>query len=184
MNYQAPQNSQRVLILVPAHHSTSEDISYTIANTLATDDVIATVNTYSEAPRTIRHFDAVILGGAVYGGTWTEEAKRFVRSHRAVLRIKPVFLFTSAPVADPKYPPADKSVDVHPIVALSHAREHKVFHTLLDTDFYDQFGQHIPQITSVFKKVHPDWDDIMQWAHHIAHELKRSLKLHQPIAHS
>jgi menaquinone-dependent protoporphyrinogen oxidase len=48
----------------------------------------------------LRGYDAVIVGGALYVLRWHEDARRFVRRHRAALRDVPVWLFSSGPLDD------------------------------------------------------------------------------------
>lgn len=42
--------------------------------------------------------DAVVVGGALYMFRWHADARRFVRRHRAALRRRPVWLFSSGPL--------------------------------------------------------------------------------------
>ncbi|MBV9291710.1 MAG: flavodoxin [Frankiales bacterium] len=44
--------------------------------------------------------DIAIVGGALYNGRWHPDARAFVRSHRADLRLRPVWLFSSGPLDD------------------------------------------------------------------------------------
>ena len=48
----------------------------------------------------VRPYDAVIVGGALYMLRWHRDARRFVRRHRAALRQRPVWLFSSGPLDD------------------------------------------------------------------------------------
>jgi menaquinone-dependent protoporphyrinogen oxidase len=43
-------------------------------------------------------FNAVIIGGALYGNLWPREARRFVIRHMTQLRTVPVWLFSSGPL--------------------------------------------------------------------------------------
>jgi len=43
-------------------------------------------------------YEAVVIGGATYMGSWLREARRFVSEHEAVLSTKPVWLFSSGPL--------------------------------------------------------------------------------------
>ena len=44
------------------------------------------------------HYDAVVIGSAVYFGHWMKPAKEFVRRHRDALSQRPVWLFSSGPL--------------------------------------------------------------------------------------
>ncbi|MET8569506.1 flavodoxin domain-containing protein [Streptomyces sp. NPDC004783] len=43
-------------------------------------------------------YDAVVVGGALYGGRWHKDARRFVRRHRGELTGRPVWFFSSGPL--------------------------------------------------------------------------------------
>ena len=45
-------------------------------------------------------YDAVLVGGALYVFRWHADARRFVARHRAALRRRPVWLFSSGPLDD------------------------------------------------------------------------------------
>jgi menaquinone-dependent protoporphyrinogen oxidase len=52
------------------------------------------------AVRDASAYDAVIVGGALYGNRWHGDARRFVARNVAVLRRVPVWLFSSGPLDD------------------------------------------------------------------------------------
>ncbi|MCT9931201.1 flavodoxin domain-containing protein [Planotetraspora sp. A-T 1434] len=45
-----------------------------------------------------RGYDAVILGGAVYMGSWHRDARRFARRHEKTLQSSSVWMFSSGPL--------------------------------------------------------------------------------------
>jgi menaquinone-dependent protoporphyrinogen oxidase len=47
----------------------------------------------------VGHYDAFVIGSAVYMFHWRKEALRFVKRNRAVLARRPVWLFSSGPSA-------------------------------------------------------------------------------------
>lgn len=56
--------------------------------------------------------DAVIIGGSLYEGRWHHDARKLVRTHAAVLRMRPVWLFASGPL--------DASATQHLIAPVKH----------------------------------------------------------------
>jgi menaquinone-dependent protoporphyrinogen oxidase len=50
--------------------------------------------------RDLRKYDAVLVGGALYAGRWVGEARQFVLRHRAALRERHVWFFSSGPLDD------------------------------------------------------------------------------------
>jgi len=54
----------------------------------------------ASAVSSVLGYDAVILGGAIYHGQWHPDAVRCVRTHKADLRSRPTWLFSSGPLDD------------------------------------------------------------------------------------
>lgn len=50
--------------------------------------------------RSVAGYDAVVVGGALYGFRWHRDAIRFVRGHAQELHDRPTFLFSSGPLDD------------------------------------------------------------------------------------
>ena len=51
-------------------------------------------------PVDVGRYDSVVIGGALYAMRWHRDARRFVRRHRAALRDRDVWLFSSGPLDD------------------------------------------------------------------------------------
>jgi menaquinone-dependent protoporphyrinogen oxidase len=47
-------------------------------------------------------YDAYVIGGAAYMGSWLKEASEFVRHNQALLVTKPVWLFSCGPLGTEK----------------------------------------------------------------------------------
>jgi menaquinone-dependent protoporphyrinogen oxidase len=78
-------------------------------------------------------FDAVVLGSAIYMGRWLKPARKFADDHAAELSQRPVWLFSSGPLADGDHlVPETEATDPGHIAGVTHAREHRVFAGRLD----------------------------------------------------
>src|SRR5690242_11061814 len=84
----------------------------------------------------ITPFDAVVLGSAVYAGSWRKEAVTFLEEYKTLLAKIPVWLFSSGPMGegDPAtlvqgwhLPSAQQS-----IADRIHARDIALFHGAID----------------------------------------------------
>lgn len=53
----------------------------------------------------LRPYDLVVVGGALYCNRWHRDARRFVRRRSGALRTMPVWLFSSGPVGDDEQVP-------------------------------------------------------------------------------
>ena len=81
-----------------------------------------------EAVDDLEGYDAFVVGSAVYGGRWTQEAVEFVRRHRARLASRPVWLFSSGPIGKmaTRYEPTEPD-GVAAIRRALRPRDHRVF---------------------------------------------------------
>jgi menaquinone-dependent protoporphyrinogen oxidase len=50
--------------------------------------------------QSVRDYEAVVVGGALYAARWHKDARRFVRHHLHDLRRRPVYFFSSGPLND------------------------------------------------------------------------------------
>jgi menaquinone-dependent protoporphyrinogen oxidase len=74
----------------------------------------------------------IVLGSAVYMGSWLYPAKRFVATHGARISQLPAWLFRSGPIGDPPHPAGEHAVQVDEILTATGAREPWVFAGRLD----------------------------------------------------
>jgi menaquinone-dependent protoporphyrinogen oxidase len=120
-------------------------------------------------------YDAFVIGSAIYMGHWLEPARAFVHRIAPKLSDRPVWLFSSGPVGDPRRKLVQKMtadpVELPELLALTKAREHRIFAGKLAGD-----GLHGPQRLSllVFRGIEGDWRDwtaIEGWANEIAGSL-------------
>ncbi len=113
-------------------------------------------------------YDAVVIGSAVYMGTWLPAARQFVERNQATLATLPVWLFSSGPLGqDQPHPPGDPA-RLAELMAATGARGHRIFVGKLDTSQLS-FGERL-----VVKMVKApvgdfrDWEVIRAWARQIA----------------
>jgi menaquinone-dependent protoporphyrinogen oxidase len=123
-------------------------------------------------------YDALVVGSAVYMGQWLKEAAEFVQRNRDVLANRPVWLFSSGPLAgdastnDPKLEPKE----IAELREAINPREHRVFFGALDGSklgFAHQMMRKLPAARALFPEGDfRNWKDIEAWASSIAQELK------------
>ncbi|MFI0538531.1 flavodoxin domain-containing protein [Streptomyces sp. WSLK1-3] len=119
--------------------------------------------------------DAVIVGGALYGGRWHKDARRFVRRHRHALAELPLWLFSSGPL--------DASAgerDIPPVPAVRRAmtrldaREHVTFGGCLEEGARGRIAHMI--LRNGKGGDFRDFPAIEHWAAHVAEELADARK--------
>jgi len=116
-----------VLVAYGSNHGATKDIADRIAARLQAEGQQAAARPV-EAVDNLEGYDAFVVGSAVYGGRWTQEAVEFVRRHRAKLASRPVWLFSSGPIGKTatKYEPTEPN-GVAAIRRALSPRDHRVF---------------------------------------------------------
>jgi menaquinone-dependent protoporphyrinogen oxidase len=125
---------------------------------------------------------AVVIGSAVYFGSWLKEAMEFVRRNRAVLAARPVWLFSSGPLGtsatDAQGHDLRRAAEPKELAELRTAinpRDHRVFFGALDRSkmgFKDRMMTSLPAARALFLEGDfRDWTEVEAWAESIAHEL-------------
>jgi menaquinone-dependent protoporphyrinogen oxidase len=171
----------RVLVVVASKHGATAEIGAGLARDLA-DSVagraagLTAVSLPVEQLPDPEPYDAVVLGSAVYVGRWLEPARHYAAEHVAVLRGRPVWLFSSGPVGEPPFPP-DEPHDAGPLAQSVGARGHRVFPGRLDKSRLG-LGERA-MVTAMRAPIGDfrDWDAVRAWAEEIAAEL-----VHLPTA--
>ena len=162
----------KVLVAVASKHGSTEEIAEEVGRVLADTGIDNEVRPVEDV-EALDGYDAVVLGSAVYMGSWMDIAKHFVERHGEALAIRPVWLFSSGPIGNPPHPKPDHAVDIGHIVAVTGAREHRLFCGRLDHHSLS-FGERAVMLSvHAPEGDHRDWDAIAAWGHDIAGELLR-----------
>jgi menaquinone-dependent protoporphyrinogen IX oxidase len=167
----------RVLVVVASKHGATAEIGEALARALA-DSVagraagLAAVSIPVEQLPDPASYDAVVLGSAVYVGRWLLPARHYASEHAAVLRRRPVWLFSSGPIGKPPFP-ADEPHDAGPLGQSIGARGHRVFPGMLEKSRLS-LGERA-MVTAMRAPVGDfrDWDAVRIWAGEIAADLIR-----------
>jgi menaquinone-dependent protoporphyrinogen oxidase len=172
----------KVLVAVASKHGSTREIASAIAEELRNSAIDADIEEVSEVS-SIRGYDAIILGSAVYMGSWLPEARSFPEHHRVALSKLPVWLFSSGPLGAEDPQPHDDPMKLIPSVLAApisgvEVRDHRVFVGKLDQAGLG-FGERIAvkMVRAALGDYRApygdfrDWDDIRGWAREIATEL-------------
>jgi menaquinone-dependent protoporphyrinogen oxidase len=169
----------RVLVTWGSKHGGTEGIARIIAVALEEAFVDVELRAAGEI-RSVRGFDAVIVGGALYANRWHHAARRFVVRHLAGLRRIPVWMFSSGPLDDSA---AQAQIPAVPQVAVLMERVGAIHHATFG-------GRLAPDVAGVperamAKTLAGDWRDpeqIRAWATGIA-KLLPSAQPVPPVTH-
>lgn len=136
--------------------------------------------------RDIASFDAVIVGGALYGNRWHPDAIAFVGRHRAALRQLPVWFFSSGPLDDSARSGALAAIpQVSKLAREIDIRGHMTFGGMLDKRPTGLFAMSSWRTEGDFRDRH----HVAEWVARIAGELDtasagtvRVIEPSQPVA--
>ncbi|MBI2237497.1 MAG: flavodoxin domain-containing protein [Actinobacteria bacterium] len=119
-----------VLLAYASKHGSTEGIARGIAERLGERGMDADARPIGEV-NDLGDPEAVVLGSAVYVGSWMKEASAFIERHREELSRIPVWLFSSWPTGTE---PTDVGVSEKQLAALQPIapRDHRPFYGALD----------------------------------------------------
>ena len=150
-----------VLVTAASQQGATYGIAEAIGRTLRARGLEMTVSAPDDIAA-VDAYDAFVIGSAIYAGHWLEPATEFVQRFAPTLSQRPVWLFSSGPVGDPKRKLVQKMtadpLELPHLLALTHAREHRTLAGKLSGR-----GLRAPQRLSllIFRGIEGDWRD---WA--------------------
>jgi len=159
----------KVLVTASSKHGSTDEIAASIGECLSERGHQLQVSAVEQVD-SIRTFDAVVVGSAVYSGHWLKPAIDLVTNNVAALSSHPVWLFSSGPVGDPPKPATDP-VDVGELMTMIGARGHRLFAGKIDKSKLGLAEKAIVAALRIPYGDFRDWTQINQWALEIADEL-------------
>jgi len=157
------------IVIVATKHGSTLGIGEAIAASLTKQGIDTDLKKIDEGFM-LEHYDAVIIGSAVYAGHWLPEARRFIEYHGNALFNRPVWLFSSGPLGeDATGGISDKMVDT--LLEETGARGHHVFSGALDPNDLGAMSKLVTKIVHAPSGDFRDWDEITAWSESIAASL-------------
>ncbi len=158
-----------VLVAYASRHGATEEIARFISDRLRERGTQAEAHPIGEMTDLSR-FDAVVLGSAVYAGSWMKEATAFVRTHHEALSQNPIWLFSSGPVDSG----AEHGVSEKQLAELEdavHPRVHRVFAGALDMGKLGFVERKMVKMVKAPEGDLRDWNAIAAFADEITMQL-------------
>jgi menaquinone-dependent protoporphyrinogen oxidase len=167
--------NKTILVTYASKHGATAEIAKKIGETL-TQAGFQTALAEANTVRDLSPYQAIILGSAVYFGSWRKEAVKLLKANQHILAEKPTWFFSSGPAGegDPvdlldgwRFPSRQQE-----IADRIQPRDITVFHGALDPDKLNFFEKWI--LNNIKSPVGDfrDWGAITAWANSIADELK------------
>ena len=159
-----------ILVAYASKHGATESIARFIAERLVERGRQAEARSVGEISD-LGEPEAVVLGSAVYAGSWIEEAVEFAHQHEEALAQVPVWLFSSGPLGDQVVDEEEQPKQLAELQERLHPREHHVFFGALDKEKLGFGERMIVKAVKAPDGDYRDWDEIGAWAEQIADAL-------------
>ena len=183
----------KVLVVYASRHGGTRGIAERIAATLTEAGVTAQA-TSADLAHDVAVADAYVIGSGVYMGSWLKEGTEFISRHAETLATRPVWLFSSGPLAGSTAKTEGLSAEeaalgplegpgsggrkkVAELSELIHARENRVFFGAFNpADPPKALSERLVRLMPASKGILPagdfrEWPLIEEWARDIANLL-------------
>jgi menaquinone-dependent protoporphyrinogen oxidase len=159
-----------VVVAFASKHGSTEEIARFIADRLRERGVEAKAAPAQDVSD-LSGVQAVVLGSAIYVGSWMKEALEFVDRQQATLRSVPVWLFSVGPLGTEVQDEEEQPKQLGELREKLRPRDHRLFFGVLDRDKL-AFGERMMvKAVKAPEGDFRDWDEIGAWADGIATEL-------------
>jgi menaquinone-dependent protoporphyrinogen oxidase len=160
----------RVLVTFASKHGSTEEIATAIADRLTEHGQDAEARSVSDVEE-LAGVDAVVLGSAIYAGSWMKEAVEFVHRHAEPLAERSVWLFSSGPLGEEVDDEEPQPRQLREIEGIVGPVEHRIFFGALDRSKLGFAERMIVKAVKAPDGDFRDWDEIRAWADAIASDL-------------
>jgi menaquinone-dependent protoporphyrinogen oxidase len=160
----------QVLVAYASKHGSTEGIARAIGERLT--ELGHGAETISvENALDLGGVDAVVLGSAVYAGSWMKGAVEFAERFAEGLSQLPVWLFSSGPLGTEVKDDEEQPRQLAELTETVRPRDHRMFFGALDRDGLGFAERMIVKAVKAPEGDFRDWDAIRTWADDIAAEL-------------
>jgi menaquinone-dependent protoporphyrinogen oxidase len=163
----------KVLVTAASRYGSTQEIAEEIGRVLTDYGIDVTV-ARAEGLDDVTDYDTVVLGSAVYMGSWLPAARRFIEEYGEELASRPTWLFSSGPLGSPLRPREEEAVHLASVWAKTSAIQHRVFGGKLDKRQLSFSERAVVHAVRAPEGDFRDWKDISAWAASIAETLVRS----------
>jgi menaquinone-dependent protoporphyrinogen oxidase len=161
-----------ILLVYASKHGSTEGIAKRIAETLRREGHATTLHSVFAPERidVVAH-EAVILGSAVYYGSWLREATEFARHNRMALAPSPIWLFSSGPLGAEVKDDEPQPQELAELRETLHPRGHRIFFGALDQTKLSFAERMVVKAMRAPEGDFRNWSDIEAWAQDISSEV-------------
>ncbi len=116
-------------------------------------------------------YEAVVIGSAVYYGSWLKGAADYVRRHREALAERQVWLFSDGPLGSEANEKTSQPKEIDEFQRSIHPQGHRVFFGAIDRSNLSLLERTVTKAVHAPEGDFRDWTEIDTWATSIAHQL-------------
>lgn len=91
-------NTQSVLLAYASRYGSTQEVADTIAGALRTTGLRVDIQHIPQV-KSLAHYEAVVLGAAIYNARWHPDAHQFLSRYQEPLRQRPVAIFALGPLS-------------------------------------------------------------------------------------
>jgi menaquinone-dependent protoporphyrinogen oxidase len=160
----------QVMVACASKHGSTEGIAQVVADRLQQQGHDAVAKRVADVAD-LDGIQAVVLGSAVYAGSWMKEATEFAQSYVQQLSTMPVWLFSSGPLGTEIHDEEEQPRQLAELTETLHPRGHRVFFGALDHDKLGFGERMMVKAVKAPEGDFRDWAAISEWADEVARDL-------------
>ena len=167
-------NTKSILLAYATRYGSTQQVAETIAAALRAAGLEVDVQPMQDV-KALEHYDAVVLGAAIYNARWHPDAHQFLSQHQEALRQRPVAIFALGPLStgDAAMRRSRRQLD----------KELEKYPWLKPVAVEMLVGKMDPAKLGFFEKLmstasdHRDWEAIRAWANALPAQIQRGAVL-------
>ena len=159
-----------VLVVYASKHGSTQEIAERIAEQLRERGKDVALRSIEDVERP-GDYEALVIGSAIYYGSWMKEATEWVHANLAVLTRRPVWLFSSGPLGTEVKDAEQQPKEMVEFQQVLQPRDHRVFFGALDHHKLAFTERMVAKAVRAPEGDFRDWSAIDAWAASIAREL-------------
>jgi menaquinone-dependent protoporphyrinogen oxidase len=160
----------KVLVASASKHGSTEGIAEAIAERLRQLGHDAVAMRAEDVPD-LHSVHAVVLGSAVYAGSWMNEATEFAEANVEILSSLPLWLFSSGPLGTEVDDEEEQPRQLAELRERLRPRGHRMFFGALDRSKLGFGERMMVKAVKAPEGDFRDWNAISAWADEIGREL-------------
>jgi menaquinone-dependent protoporphyrinogen oxidase len=160
----------RVLVAYASKHGATQGIADAIVDRLRERAVGAEAVSVDQVDDP-HGYDAIVLGSALYAGSWLKPALEFAHHHREVLERVPVWLFSSGPLGTDVQDAEEQPKQLPALQEMLHPKGYRLFFGALHHDRLSFPERMMVKAVRAPEGDFRDWEGIGRWADEIAGSL-------------